>query len=106
MSLVAQAGGNPFNTFQAPYPGTSQSKAYTGTAGVIDNAVGAGVTCVQVVCTTAAYIAVGSAPTAAAGNWYVPANTPVLIMVKSGDKVSAVQVSSGGTLYVNECAAS
>ncbi len=92
-----------FQYIGGPYkPGTSQVKAYTGTAGVIDNAIGAGTNVVRVFCTTAAYIAFGTAPTATTSDIPVPANTPEYFLISPGHKVSAVQSASGGNLHVTE----
>jgi hypothetical protein len=80
--------------------GTHQSVAYTGTAGIITNGVGGQIRAVRVVCTSAAYIAFNA--TATTAGIYVPANTPEVWQIEPGDKVSAIQVSSGGTLHVTE----
>jgi hypothetical protein len=82
--------------------GTHQSVAYTGTAGTITNAVGAQTYKVRVVCTTAAYVLIGNSPTATSAAVYVPADTPEYFTITPGQKVSAIQVSSGGTLHVTE----
>ena len=86
-----------------PYrPGTTQVASYTSTAGVITNPVGAGITCVRVVLTTAGHIAIGAAPTATTSNVYMPAGIPEYFQVREGEKVSAIQVASGGNLHVTE----
>lgn len=82
--------------------GTHQSKAYTGTAGTIDNAVGDGTFKVRVVVTSAAYIKVDKSPTATSADVYLPADTPEYFTITPGMKVSAIQVASGGTLHVTE----
>jgi hypothetical protein len=84
--------------------GTHQSKAYTGTAGTIDNVVGAQTRRVRVIVTTAAYVKIGNDPTAATSDVYMPANVAEVFNITPGQKVSAVQVSSGGTLHVTELA--
>jgi hypothetical protein len=87
----------------APFkPGISQSVAYTDTAGTITNAISAQVQVVRVWCSTAAYIAIGSAPTATASDIPVPANTPEYFIVPPGSKVSAIQSADGGNLHVTE----
>lgn len=84
-----------------PSHSTTQTASYTGTHGVISTAVNASI--VRVVCTTAAYVAIGSAPVADSGDMYVAADQPEYFRVIPGsDKVSAVQVSAGGSLYVTE----
>lgn len=82
--------------------GTHQSAAYTGTAGTITNAMTAGIHKARVVVTTAAYIKIGSSPTAAATDVYMAADSPEYFTISEGEKVSAIQVSSGGTLHVTE----
>ena len=82
--------------------GTHQSAAYTGTAGVITNAIGTGCHRVRVVLTTTGFIAFGAAPTATTSDHYMVANIPEYFNVRPGEKVSAVQLSSGGTLHVTE----
>jgi len=84
------------------YPVTSQSVAYTATAGTITNAVGSHINRVHITTTTAAFIALGAAPTATTSDMYIPADTPILITIKPGQKVSAIQLTTGGTLYVTE----
>jgi hypothetical protein len=82
--------------------GTHQSVAYTGTAGTITNAVGTGTLKVRVVVTTAAYVLIGNSPTATSAAVYMPADSPEYFTVSPGQKVSAIQVSSGGILHVTE----
>lgn len=82
--------------------GTHQSKAYTGTAGTIDNAITAGVQKIRVICTTAAYVKVDKSPTATSADVYMAADAAEYFTVTEGMKVSAIQVSSGGTLHVTE----
>jgi len=81
---------------------THQSKAYTGTAGTIDNAVGTQIYKVRVVTTSAAYIKIGDSPTATTADVYMPADSPEYFTITPGQKVSAIQVSAGGTLHVTE----
>jgi hypothetical protein len=86
---------------------TKQSAAYTGTAGTTTNVVSPGVTKVRVVCTTDAYVLAVDGPaftvvTSATGA-YVPGLAAEYITVNPGQKISAVQVSSAGTLDVMEC---
>lgn len=88
--------GSPFR------PGATQTKAYTGTAGTIDNAIGEGINVIRVWLSTAGYIAIGSSPTATTSDIPMPANTPEYFIVPPGSKVSAIQASSGGTLHVTE----
>lgn len=83
-----------------PKKGKGQSVAYTGTAGTITNSVSAGVDVVKVNVTSDAYVSVeGTATTAdclciAGNDYYFP--------IPQLGKVSAIQLSAGGTLYVCE----
>lgn len=87
-----------------PYrPVTTQVVAYTGTAGVITNPVGAGIQVVRVVLTSAGHIKIGAAPTATTSDIYMPAGIPEYFSVREGEKISAIQVSAGGNLHVTEC---
>ncbi len=89
-------------TFDAIFPGTTQAVTYDGSTQTT-NAVGTTTTVIQVTCTTAAFVAVGTNPTASPTNGaYVPANTPVKFGINPGDKVAAIKVASGGTMYVTE----
>jgi hypothetical protein len=81
--------------------GVTQTVAYTATHGVITNPVNTRL--IEVYVTSAAYILVGAAPVADSGDRPWPANTPLILQVEAGtDKVSAVQQSAGGSLYVTE----
>lgn len=82
--------------------GTVQSVAYTGTAGTITNAVGPQTYRVRVVCTTDAFIKIDNSPTATSSDSYIPANSVEYFTISPGQKVSAIQSSAGGTLYVTE----
>ena len=82
--------------------GPSQSVAYTGTAGTVATAFGAQTRRVRVVTTTAAFVSFGSSPTATTSDIYLPADTPEFFHVAPSSKVSAIQLSAGGTVYVTE----
>jgi hypothetical protein len=84
--------------------GTHQNIAYTGTAGTIANVIGQGVYKVRVCATSACYIAIGSSPTATTSGIYMPADTVEYFTCSPGEKVSAIQLSAGGTLHVTEIA--
>jgi len=92
-----------FQYIGGPYkPGITQTKAYTGTAGVIDNAIGAGTNVVRVWLSTAGFVAFGTAPIATTSDIPMPANTPEYFLIQPGHKVSAIQSASGGNLFVTE----
>ena len=84
----------------ALYPG--RTVAYTGTAGSTDTWQ-AGPQGVVVWSTTAAYVVVGEGVTATTSSTPIPANTPIPYKVPEGTgapwRVSAIQVSGGGSLY-------
>ena len=82
---------------------THQSVGYTGTAGTITNAVGGQTRIVRVVMTTAGYVAIGS--TATTSSAYMPADIPDYFKINPGERVSAIQLSSGGTLHITELTA-
>jgi len=85
----------------------AQSVSYTGTAGSVTG-WNAGPQGVLVWCTTDAYIRVGEGVTATTSDTPIPAGTPVpFYVMQSGGgggtgaawRVSAIQISAGGTLY-------
>lgn len=82
--------------------GTVQNVAYTGTAGTITNAVGLGTMRVRLLSTTDCYIQINKAPTATTSDVYLPGLSAEYVIVNPGEKVSALQVSAGGTLNVTE----
>lgn len=81
---------------------THQSVAFTGTAGTISNAVGAQTYKVRVIVTSAAYIKIDGSPTATSSDVYLPADSAEYFSINPGQKVSAIQVSAGGSLHVTE----
>ena len=86
--------------FGTPNAGASLAVAYTGTAGTT-TAMGPDVRAVRVVCTTAAFIEIGSAPTAVANTGlYMPAGVAEYFQCGPNGKVSAIQAAVGGTLYI------
>lgn len=85
-----------------PIAGGGQSVAYTGTAGTISNPVGSQTYVVLIVVTTDAYIQIAKSPTATSSDTLITANTPLMFRIRPGEKVSAIQLSSGGTMYVSE----
>lgn len=79
--------------------GAGQTVAYTGTAGN-STAAPDGIHKVRVVVTTAAYVAVGKSAVASSSFTYMPADSPEYFTIRPGERVSAVQVSSGGNVNV------
>jgi hypothetical protein len=86
--------------------GPGQVKAYTGTAGTIDNPLPQGAQAVWVFCTSIAHVKVsydGAGTAATTADFPVPASVPVKIPLqpgKTGVKVSAIQSAAGGNLHV------
>ena len=80
----------------------TQNASYTGTAGSTTG-WNAGPQGVLVWCTSDAYVRVGEGVTATSADTPLPANTPVPFTVPPGTgavwRVSAIQISAGGTLY-------
>lgn len=101
-SAAKRLGGQGFSYFPSFGLGSTSSVAYTGTAGrtfALLSGVGEPTVLVRVLTTTAAYIAVGASPTAVASDMLLPANTETILEIPDGYKVSAVPLSSSGTLY-------
>jgi len=86
--------------FGSPMTGKSQNVAYTGTAGTITNAMPPNTVAVRIWTTTDAYVQIGSSPTATTADMPMVAGVPETFAAGNGDKVSAIQISAGGTLYV------
>lgn len=87
-------------TLGYPLSGKSLKVAYTGTAGTTA-AMDANAEVVRVISTTDCFIDIGPAPTAVADTGlYLPALTPEYFQAGPNWKVSAIQVASGGTLYI------
>ncbi len=80
-------------------PSTTTTTAYTGTAGT-QAAVGAQTRIVRVILTTSGFIAFGA--TATTAGVFMPADVPDYFRINPGETVSAIQLSSGGNMYVTE----
>ena len=81
--------------------GASGNAAYTGTAGTY-GPISSETYKVRVLVTTDAFVTTdGTTPSSTSGA-YVVASSPEYFTVTPGQSVKAVQVSSGGTLYVTE----
>lgn len=81
---------------------TVQTAAYTTSAAAISNGVGDQTWRVLVVCTTDAYIAVGTSPTATTSDTPIGAWREYIIRIQPGEKVSAIHASANGNLHVTE----
>jgi hypothetical protein len=82
--------------------GPSGNAAYTGTAGTY-GPIGAEIYKVRVLVTTDAWVTTDGATPSSTSGAYVVASSPEYFTTTPGQSVKAVQVSSGGTLYVTEC---
>lgn len=84
-------------------PDTAKNVAYTAAAGNTAN-LPAGTTDVLVWCTSDAFVRVGKAAVATNDDCPIPAMTPVVIAIQepnlADNRVSALQIAAGGTLYV------
>ena len=91
---------SPNDTMGSPIPGASVTVAYTGTAGTTAE-LNANTQWVRVVSTTDCFIEIGISPTAVANTGlYLIAYTPEYFACPRRGKVSAIQVSAGGSIYV------
>jgi len=79
---------------------TSHSITTSGTAASTASALTSGTLKVRLVATAAAFVAVGV--TATSDSIYLPPNVPIVLDAGQGEFVSAIQVSSGGVVYVTE----
>lgn len=93
---------NESQTYGRPKPRASQTVAYTGTAGTTTGFPDSPRT-VRIVSTTDCFIEVGANPTAVVNTgMYVVAYQPEYVLTDGSNviKVSAVQLSTGGSIYV------
>src|SRR5262249_61710575 len=80
--------------------GTTQNVGYTGSSGAITNPLGSETYKVRVLVTTDAFVKIGDgSPTATTSDAYLPALSPEYFTCTPGQKVAAVQASSGRTPY-------
>ncbi|HEY4359405.1 MAG TPA: hypothetical protein VGN17_00450 [Bryobacteraceae bacterium] len=83
----------------APVPGVAQHIAYTTHA----ESTTVGVTLIELCATTDCHIVIGGSPVATANSTYLPAKTIKHYSCQITDKVSVIQDSTGGTLYITPC---
>ena len=90
------------SVLREPSPLTGYNVAYTGTAGATSNFM-PGPSSVMVWSTTDCYVKAGEAATATAADTPMPAYSPMFFPVPAGSgapwRVSAIQISAGGTIY-------
>jgi len=87
-----------------PYPveGGHQKVAFTATSAAIANAVGTQIRRVAVYSTTDCYIRFEKSPTATTSDFFLPGSMVVMLSIRPGQKVAAVQDATAGTLHVSE----
>ena len=89
--------------FSEPYRfGASQSVAYTGTAGQ-SSAISDQIRVVRILSSSDCFVLVGVNPTATSSDAILVAANTEYISVRPGEKISAIQSSAGGTLFITEC---
>jgi len=94
--------GDRTSILRDPVETTGYNVAYTGTAGNTSGFI-TGPTCVMVWSTTDCYVKVGEGAVATTADTPIPSYTPMWFPVPGGSgapwRVSAIQISSGGTIY-------
>lgn len=92
---------NPSKTLYRP--NVVQTVTYTDTAGT-SAAFNAQTYVVRVVCTTAAFVLISQAGTAAttANGFYMPSELPEYFQCNPGEKISVVKLSGDGSCYITE----
>ena len=82
--------------------GVHQKVAFTGTAGTT-TAISSGVNVIRVCATSAGYIKLSTAGTAATvSDIFMPAGIVEYFIVDPGTRVSAIQDTAGGNIHVTE----
>jgi hypothetical protein len=80
---------------------SNENVSYTGTAAA-SAAFASGINHIRIVATTAAYYKIAGTPVATSSDTYLPANVIEIIRVNPGQKISFIQVASGGTASVSQ----
>ena len=84
-------------------PTRTQKVSFTGTAASSSSiGTGSGTIPVRLHCTEDCHIAFGTSPTATADDMPLKAGQPEYFEVNAGSKISAIQDSSGGDLFITE----
>lgn len=81
---------------------TAHQVDYTDTAGVMSTGISSYIYQVRIVSTSDCYIKFGNSPTATTSDHYLPSQTQEYVNCVPGQKISAIRVSSNGTLHVSE----
>ena len=99
-AITSRHNGN----FQALVPYRSQKISVSGTSAQ-SNALQSGTTLVRIFCTTDAWLAFGSNPTAVANDglsYFLPAGIQDFIGVTGSTKIAVIQDSTSGSLHITE----
>jgi hypothetical protein len=80
---------------------SNENVAYTGTAGQ-SAAFASGIHAIRICSSTAAYYKIGGNPTATSSDTYLPADEIEYLIVNPGQKISFLQVSTGGTASISQ----
>ncbi len=82
--------------------GTVTNQTYTAAANT-PITVGSGIYKVRILVTTDAYVRTDSVTATSSNGVYMPGLTPEYVTVTPGQTITAVQVTTGGSLQVTEC---
>lgn len=80
---------------------SNENVDFTGTAGT-SAAFADGIHVIRISSSSACYYAIGAAPTATTSDTYLPADEVEYLIVNPGQKISFVQVSTGGKASVSQ----
>ena len=84
-------------------PGVSQTVSTSGTSAQ-SAAFGAGTSIIRVIASEACFLVFGANPTATSAGMFLAAGAVEYFAVTPGQKVAAIQASTGGSLYITEAA--
>lgn len=101
MSRMPIPNDRVFGAFQCLFPGTSQQVTVTGTSAQ-SAAFESTTRVIRVFATVDMYIKMGSNPTAAVTDCFVPGGVIQYFGVIPGEKLAAIRSSSSGTLHITE----
>jgi hypothetical protein len=80
---------------------SNENVDYTGTAGQ-SAAFASGIHAIRICASTASYYKIGTNPTATSADTYLPADEVEYLIVNPGQKISFIQVSSGGKASISQ----
>ena len=92
------------NDARVPFPvnGGTQKLSFTGSSGATTSAVGDQTRRVSLYATQDCYINFDGTPTATTADFFLPGSMQIMLAIRPGQKVAALQVSNAGDLYVSE----